>query len=221
MFCKWFGNSSLYHPLAFKIKPCQASPILCKWEKLALKALCQSVKLSGSNVIKISDREPRQSKTMYYKMSQTSWFGSKINPFTMFNMWCNTVSGGKPSGQTSPMCHTAAKTGKNASSHQTSLFLRCIWTEVELISYSETISIICKKNKKLALTSMIPTKSRESCFSRISNGWRRVLLFSEVFPASYFWKERISRASSVVHRLSVAMDDVVGRQSSSLYCTPG
>lgn len=45
--------------------------------------------------------------------------------------------------------------------------------------------------------------------------------FSEVFPASYFRKERISGTGGVVHHLSVALDGKVGGQSSSLYSTLG
>lgn len=43
------------------------------------------------------------------------------------------------------------------------------------------------------------------------------MLIPEVFPASHFRKEGISRAGSVVHHLSVALDGEVGGQSSSLY----
>lgn len=48
-----------------------------------------------------------------------------------------------------------------------------------------------------------------------------VLLFPEMFPASYFWKEGVSRAGGVVHHLSVAVDGEVGCQCSSNYCTSG
>lgn len=47
------------------------------------------------------------------------------------------------------------------------------------------------------------------------------MLIPEVFPASHFRKEGISRAGSVVHHLSVALDGEVGGQSSSLYGTLG
>lgn len=43
--------------------------------------------------------------------------------------------------------------------------------------------------------------------------------FPEVFPASYFCEELISRAGGVLHHLSVALDGEVGNQSSSVYRT--
>lgn len=44
-----------------------------------------------------------------------------------------------------------------------------------------------------------------------------VVSISEVFPATYFRKERISGTGGVVHHLSVALDGEVGGQSSSLH----
>lgn len=40
-----------------------------------------------------------------------------------------------------------------------------------------------------------------------------------MFPASYFWKEGVSRAGGVVYHLSVSVDGEVGNQSSFIYCT--
>lgn len=47
----------------------------------------------------------------------------------------------------------------------------------------------------------------------------RRVCFPEVFPASYFWKEGISRTGGVVHHLSVAVESEVSSQSSSIYRT--
>jgi len=46
-----------------------------------------------------------------------------------------------------------------------------------------------------------------------------VLSFLEMLPASYFWKEGISRTGGVVDHLSVALDGEVGYQSPSIHST--
>lgn len=67
---------------------------------------------------------------------------------------------------------------------------------------------------------LISKSSSDSCHTLKIQWWcLRILSFPEVFPASYFWKEGLSRAGGVVYHLSVSVDGEVSNQSSSIYCT--